>query len=87
MQLRREDAERVALAGGEPARELVLRLVDEVADLGERLEKLERALGRTPSIARCRRPVIGGRDPSARRVSAQSASRVSNPVTRARRAS
>lgn len=45
MQLRREDAERVALAGGEPARELVLRLVDEVADLGERLEKLERRLG------------------------------------------
>jgi transposase len=45
VQLRREDAERIALEGGEPARDLVLRLFDEVADLGERLEKLERRLG------------------------------------------
>jgi transposase len=45
VQLRREDAERMALAGGEPARELVLRLFDQVADQGERLEKLERRLG------------------------------------------
>lgn len=52
MELRREDAERIALAGGEPARELVLRLFDLVAEQGERLarqgerlDKLERAAG------------------------------------------
>jgi transposase len=45
VQLKREDAERVALAGGEPARELMLSLFDRVADQGERLEKLERRLG------------------------------------------
>jgi transposase len=52
VQLRREDAERIALAGGEPARELVLALFDRVAEhderlaeQGERLEKLERRLG------------------------------------------
>jgi transposase len=45
VQLRREDAERIALEGGEPARELVLALFDQVAEQGERLEKLERRLG------------------------------------------
>ena len=52
MQLRREDAERVALRGGEPARELMLSLFDRVAEqerrLAEqedRLQKLERRLG------------------------------------------
>jgi len=45
VQLRREDAERIALEGGEPARELILALFDQVAEQGERLEKLERRLG------------------------------------------
>ncbi|MCA1678627.1 MAG: IS66 family transposase [Actinobacteria bacterium] len=52
MELRREDAERVAVAGGEPARELLLALFDRVGEQGEqlaaqaqRLEKLERRLG------------------------------------------
>ena len=45
MQLRREDAERIAREGGEPARELVLSLFDRVAELDQRLEKLERRLG------------------------------------------
>ena len=45
MELRREDAERVALAGGEPARELLLTLFDQVADQGEQLEKIQRRLG------------------------------------------
>lgn len=45
MQLRREDAERIALGGGEPALELVLRLFDEVAEQAERVEQLERRLG------------------------------------------
>ncbi|MDQ2761209.1 MAG: DUF6444 domain-containing protein [Actinomycetota bacterium] len=47
MQLKREEAERVALAGGEPARELMLSLFDRVADQGEQLEKLERRLGQS----------------------------------------
>ena len=41
MQLRREDAERIALAGGEPARELVLGLLDQLAKLQERVDRLE----------------------------------------------
>jgi transposase len=44
VQLRREDAEWVALGGGERARDLMLRLFDQVADQDERLEKLERRL-------------------------------------------
>ena len=53
----RADAEAIALAGGEPARELVVRLLDalevveeafgEVARLRERVEELERQLNRT----------------------------------------
>ena len=45
MLLCREEAERIALAGGEPARELVVGLFDQVAEQGERLEKVERRLG------------------------------------------
>jgi len=41
VQLEREDAERIALAGGEPARELVLGLLDQLADLQERVGRLE----------------------------------------------
>jgi transposase len=40
------DAERVAVAGGEPARELVLGLLAEVAALRERVEEHERRLNR-----------------------------------------
>jgi DNA-binding transcriptional ArsR family regulator len=53
----RGEAEAIALAGGEPARELVLRLLDAldraaeaveaVAGLQERIEELERQLNRT----------------------------------------
>lgn len=53
MQLQREDVERVALEGGEPARELMLALFDRVAEQdlrvaeqAERLEKLERRVGK-----------------------------------------
>ena len=35
----------MAFAGGEPARDLVLRLFERVGDLSERLEKLESQLG------------------------------------------
>ena len=35
----------MALAGGEPARELLLTLFDQVADQGEQLEKIQRRLG------------------------------------------
>jgi len=45
VELRREDAERIALVGGEPAPELVLSLFDVVAGLSERVEQLERRLG------------------------------------------
>ncbi len=45
MELRREDVERVALAGGEPARELLLMLCDRVAEQGEQLERIQRRLG------------------------------------------
>ena len=52
MQLRREDAGKIALGGGEPARELMLSLFDRVAEQDrrlaeqdDRLEKLERRLG------------------------------------------
>jgi transposase len=41
VQLEREDAERIALAGGEPARELVLGLLDRLARLQERVGRLE----------------------------------------------
>jgi len=44
--VRREDAERIALAGGEPARLLVVELLDRVGAHGERLEELERQVGR-----------------------------------------
>jgi transposase len=46
VQLKREDAERIAVAGGEPARELLLALFDEVGELRAALEKLERRVGR-----------------------------------------
>jgi transposase len=46
VQLKREDAERVALAGGEPARELLLALFDEVGELRAAQERLERRVGR-----------------------------------------
>jgi transposase len=56
VRVRREDAERIALAGGEPARELVLALFDRVAEQDvriaeqeERLAKLERRLGQNSS--------------------------------------
>ena len=45
MQVRREDAERIARAGGEPAVKLLLALFDRVAGLAERQEKLEQRLG------------------------------------------
>jgi len=41
VELQREDAERIALAGGEPARELVLGLLDQLAKLQERVARLE----------------------------------------------
>lgn len=41
-----EDTERIALAGGEPARELVVALLAEVAVLRERVEEHERLLKR-----------------------------------------
>jgi transposase len=41
VQLGREDAERIALAGGEPARELVLGLLDQLAKVQERVGRLE----------------------------------------------
>lgn len=63
MELRGEDAEQIAFGGGEPARELILRLFDEVAEQGERLEKLERRLSQNsvnsslpPSSDRGQRP-------------------------------
>ena len=44
--MRVEEAERIALAGGEPARELVLGLLAEVAALRERVDEHERLLRR-----------------------------------------
>jgi transposase len=43
--MRREEVEAIGLAGGEPARELVCALVDEVVVLRERVEELERRVG------------------------------------------
>jgi hypothetical protein len=45
VEVRREEAERVALADGEPARVMLLALFDRVAELAERQERLERRLG------------------------------------------
>ena len=45
--MRVEDAEAVALAGGEPARELVVGLLAEVAALRGRIEEIERLQRRT----------------------------------------
>jgi hypothetical protein len=42
---RREEVGAVGLAGGEPAEQLVLALLDEVVLLRERVEGLERRLG------------------------------------------
>lgn len=47
MHLSREDAERIALAGGESARELVLGLLDRLAELQERVGRLEEQARRT----------------------------------------
>lgn len=44
--MRVSEAERIAVAGGEPARELVLGLLAEVAALRERVEEHERLLSR-----------------------------------------
>jgi hypothetical protein len=47
--VRREEFEAIALAGGEPARELMVALLDQVAEivvLRERIEELERQAGR-----------------------------------------
>ena len=44
--MRREEVEAVAVAGGEPAGRLVLALLDEVVALRERVEELERCVGR-----------------------------------------
>jgi hypothetical protein len=67
-----------ALAGGEPAREVVLMLFDEVADLGERLERLERRLGQNsvnsslpPSSDRGQGPKRPARKRSERKQGAQ----------------
>jgi transposase len=68
----------LALAGGEPAREVVLMLFDEVADLGERLERLERRLGQNsvnsslpPSSDRGQGPKRPARKSSERKQGAQ----------------
>ncbi|MBA3371261.1 MAG: hypothetical protein H0T96_07400 [Thermoleophilaceae bacterium] len=45
--MRREDAEAVALAGGEPARELAAQLIEQVAALRTEVEELRRQLGRS----------------------------------------
>ena len=78
MQLRREDAERIARDGGEPACELVLSLFDRVAKLDERLEKLERRLGQNsvnsslpPSSDRGQGPQRAPRKRSERKQGAQ----------------
>jgi transposase len=47
--MRREEVEAIALAGGEPARELVLALLDRVVAQEVRLEELERRVGRDSS--------------------------------------
>lgn len=78
MELRREDAERVALAGGEPARELLLALFDRVAEQGEQLERLERRLGQNsrnsslpPSSDRGQAPTRPARKRSGRKQGGQ----------------
>ncbi|MCA1680544.1 MAG: IS66 family transposase [Actinobacteria bacterium] len=47
--MRREEAEAVALAGGEPARELVVQLIEQVAALGADVEELRRQVNRSSS--------------------------------------
>jgi len=78
VELRREDAERVALAGGEPARELLLALFDRVAEQGEQLEKIQRRLGQNsrnsslpPSSDRGQAPKRPARKKSERRQGGQ----------------
>jgi transposase len=51
--LGREDAERVALAGGEPARELVLGLLDQLSKLQERVDRLEEQSRRDSRNSSC----------------------------------
>jgi len=78
MELRREGAERVALAGGEPARELLLALFDRVAEQGEQLEKIQRRLGQNsrnsslpPSSGRGQAPKRPAREKSERKQGGQ----------------
>jgi len=44
--VRREEAAAIAFAGGEPARELVVGLLEEIAELRTRIEELERQSNR-----------------------------------------
>lgn len=78
MPVRREDAERIALAGGQSACELVLALFDQVAALAAGQEKLERRLGQNsrnsslpPSSDRGQAPKRPARKPSGRRQGGQ----------------
>jgi len=78
VELRREDAQRVARAGGDAAEAQALRLFDLVAEQGQRLEKLERRLGQNsqntslpPSSDRGQAPKRPARKRSGRRQGAQ----------------
>ena len=68
MQLEREDAERIALAGGEPARELVLGLLDQLAKLQERVGRLEEQ-GRKSSRNSSQAPLAGSAEDARRAAS------------------
>lgn len=78
MELRREDAKRIAREGGDSACELLLTLFDRVADQDERIAKLERRLGQNsvnsslpPSSDRGRGPKRPARKQSGRKQGGQ----------------
>ncbi|MBA3746381.1 MAG: IS66 family transposase [Solirubrobacterales bacterium] len=78
MELRREDAKRIAREGGDSACELLLTLLDRVAEQDERIAKLERRLGQNsvnsslpPSSDRGQGPKRAARKRSERKQGAQ----------------
>jgi transposase len=78
VELRREDAKRIAREGGDSACELLLTLFDRVADQDERIAKLERRLGQNsvnsslpPSSDRGRGPKRPARKQSGRKQGGQ----------------
>ena len=70
--MRRDDAEQIALAGGEPARELVAALIEQVAALRAEVDELKRQINRDSSNS----SMAPSQDPPRSRAERRAAARV-----------